>query len=113
MDEYFVCVTMNYSHLVQSQVKDVKFSATISILFVQDPALLLCANSDVLVGVVLLCYADFCLTLGRTSKLIPTAIQGGGGGGAWQEFLPWVFVGLRYFEKVIPPIDSLLCRLHD
>ena len=26
---------------------------------------------------------------------------------------PWVFVGLRYFEKVIPAINSLLCRLHD
>ena len=25
----------------------------------------------------------------------------------------WVFVGLRYFEKVIQAIDSLLCRLHD
>ena len=42
----------------------------------------------------------------------PTVVQGRGGGGL-QEPLPWVFVGLRYFEKVIPPIDSLLCRLHD
>lgn len=54
---------MHYSQLVQSQLKDVKFSAAISI-FLYTTALLLCANSDVLlslVGVALFYYADFCL----------------------------------------------------
>ena len=40
----------------------------------------------------------------------PTVVQGGG---EEQEPVPWIVFGLRYFEKVIPPIDSLLCRLHD
>ena len=51
------------------------------------------------------------LTLGRTHKLIPPPWYKGEGGVGTPP--PWVFVGLRYFEKVIPAIDILLCRLHD
>ena len=33
------------------------------------------------------------------------------GGGGWNP--PSVFVTLRYFEKFLPLIDSVLCRLQD
>ena len=45
MPEYFACATMHYSHLVQSQLRDVKFSVTISILFVHDHSTAVCKFS--------------------------------------------------------------------
>ena len=45
MHEYFVCATMHYSHLVQSLLKDVKFSVTISVLFALDHSTAACKFS--------------------------------------------------------------------
>ena len=53
-----------------------------------------------------------CLTLGRTCKLIPPPwYKGRGVVGIPPP--PRVFVTLRYFEKFLPLIDSVLCRLQD
>ena len=48
------------------------------------------------------------LTLGRTAKFIPPPwYKGRGGGGVWMEPLPVVFDMLRYFETILPLVESL------
>ena len=57
-------------------------------------------------------YISLALILFVMQTHTPTVVQGGGGGGGLLN-PPRVFVTLWYFEKFLPLIDSVLCRLQD